>query len=459
MNQLLSELDDLMLSLSTDNSSNGGSGGDDGGGDKGRGNSSLAESKVSESDRAAPSANGRNGDDWVLGFYSTSSAVGRLPDDEVSSNASSQTIAPPPPSVHQIPQRAATGPLRQKSVPILRGRGQSRVPQIALGQLKQSQITMSAYLFKLNDDEPDARSKWQQGYFVLGEDANLFQYNIEASPTSLPVFHVLITSCYAFVDGSGSHLLRITSDKENQSCVLRFPDEKTVNNWVRTIGLMRVSHTNVTPPSPSSLHFGLRPPTVDSDTGARHFGNAMQYVPPGRGSSQSPRPFTSGSPYIPIATSSFIDQSLLQSPIGSDHTLGPNSGVLRNFPPDGLPNGVNRTDSVFSGNSGHSASSGGTGGAVIRSQSPQFPQAYIPPMMTQRTPSTASSGYRKVVTADGTAPSKDGGRTQSGGKSKMLELAEMDRRYKQAALERMKEAKENSEVQAEAVKLRAALGL
>ncbi|KAJ3356504.1 hypothetical protein HDU83_000855 [Entophlyctis luteolus] len=446
MNQLLSELDELMRSLSTDNSSCGD--GNDGGDNDG-GVSTLALPKASDSDGKVPSATEMEGDDWVLGFYSTSSTGSTL---ERHPNGKTTGIqaSTAPSSDPQMTELTASGILRQKTV---RGRSQTHIPQITLAQLKQSQITMSAYLHKfddakLNEDEPDSRSKWQQGYFVLGEGAHLFEYNDDSSPIGLPVFHVLITSCYAFLDVSGSYLLRITSDEEKQSCVLRFPDEKTTNKWMRAISQMRLSQGNATPPAPSSSQtFVSRPLTVETDVGVRYFVPAQQYMPPGRGSSQTRSAAGAFPRYTPKTAAGIFDQ-VLQSPTASNYTMGIGVGTMRNFPPDGIP--------VFLDNSGHSQLPDGVSGG--KNQPPQFP-SYFPPLMAQRVPSVTSSGYRKVMTADGSTATKDLERNMHGEKSKMLELAEIDRRYKQTALERMKAAKENAEAQADAAKLRTALGM
>ncbi|KAJ3096391.1 hypothetical protein HK100_005583 [Physocladia obscura] len=337
---LISELDGLMQSLENDDDY-----------------SSLRLSRGSQSQQQSQTQSAEN--DSILGFYGgESSGNGRIEIESAvparisrtSSLKTASTMSSPqsPTVTIPIPSTAANAmPPVQKALPL-------QIPHVSLGRLQQSQFTMHAYLFKLNAAEEDPRFKWRHGFFVLAQDAALYQFNDDVNLKATPTFYFPITSCYGYQDSSNNHLLKLQNETINQSHVLKFSDEATLTQWLRNVNRILASGaganaSTMLPAGPNS-----RPPTNLTNLKGKVRSNSF-------GTSVKPNVDVSNS----LPTSPMINNNSLLSP-----------GVSYPYnAPYTFPRQENRAKSVGS----------------IRNKPLPNPNA---PAMSARTPSVGQASFR-----------------------------------------------------------------
>ncbi|KAJ3139718.1 hypothetical protein HK100_011335 [Physocladia obscura] len=317
---LISELDGLMQSLENDDDF-----------------SSLRLSKGSQSQLQSQTHSTDN--DSILGFYGA----------EPSGNGRIEIESAAPARISRAMSSAAVVamPPTPKTLPL-------QIPHVSLGRLQQSQFTMHAYLFKLNEAEEDPRFKWRHAFFVLAQDAALYQFNDDVNLNATPTFYFPITSCYGYQDSSNNHLLKLQNETINQSYVFKFSDEATLTQWMRSVNriLAAGAGANTSAMLPASLI--PRPPTNLADLNSKLRSNSFGTgVKPSIDLSNSP-------PTSPMVT--------------SNSPLSP--GVVYPYnAPYTFPRQENRAKSV--GN--------------IRNKSLQSPNT---PAMSARTPSVGQASFR-----------------------------------------------------------------
>ncbi|KAJ3074299.1 hypothetical protein HDU98_011563 [Podochytrium sp. JEL0797] len=402
-NRLLSELDVLMQSIETDFP-------------------------------AEPSASEFVDSDSILGFYgindtaslasSSESAVSMRSARTARSSSHKAVLALPSPTAVSISLASPTS-----------------TGFITLGKLQQCQFIMSAVLQK----HSAATGTWTDGFFALGEDANLYEYPSETA-LDVPASAILpITSMFPFTDPTdGSQYLRLNNEFKQLSWSLKFEKEETFAFWLRSLNKMlanpsviqtnanwgspqlQFSQHQVSPPSSPSIHSGNFP--VLRQAGSLN--EAPFFFQPRAPSSRSN---SISQQYVPRSPSSFTIETVSSNPRSPRFTNN-----TPHLPPPGppyeAPPAMSRTFSARSNSISRSRPP--TGPTVEQRQAAQNVFFQAPPQQHNLRQDAVEMMRQK---------------------SRQLEFADMDRQFRSNLVKEKNAAMEDTEVKA--AKMKAAMGL